>query len=96
MCICIMYLILYSLSNGEDFITTEQLQKRMKDIASNSSSDNYSCSNNIIHNNLQKDINDISTDNFPKNGLPDECTPKKDEDKENDVHGKEISSVYII
>ncbi|XP_050594542.1 wolframin [Bombus affinis] len=91
-----------SLSNGEDFITTEQLQKHMKDIASNSSSDNYSCSNNIIHNNLQKDINDISTDNSPKNGLPDECTPKKDEDKENDVHdwidhqGEKITEAALV
>lgn len=92
---CVMHFVLCSLSNGEDFITTEQLQRRMKDIASNSSSDNYSCSNNVVHNNSQKDINDVSTNNFPKNELPDECTSKKDEDKENNAHGEETYSTYI-
>lgn len=70
------YLIFHSLSNGEDFITTEQLQKRMKDVASNSSNDaSCSRSNNILHNNPQK--NDISTNNFSKNGLPEDSTAKK-------------------
>lgn len=88
-------MFIHSLSNGEDFITTEQLQRRMKDIASNSSNYNYSYSNNVLHNNSQKDINDISTDNFPKNGLPEDCIPKKDEDKESNNHGKDnIYSSY--
>lgn len=91
-----------SLSNGEDFITTEQLQRRMKDIASNSSNYNYSYSNNVLHNNSQKDINDISTDNFPKNGLPEDCIPKKDEDKESNNHdwmdhqGEKITEAALV
>ncbi|XP_006608269.1 wolframin isoform X1 [Apis dorsata] len=91
-----------SLSNGEDFITTEQLQRRMKDIASNSSNYNCSYSNNVLHNNSQKDINDISTDNFPKNGLPEDCTPKKDEDKESNNHdwmdhqGEKITEAALV
>lgn len=91
----IIILFIVSLSNGEDFITTEQLQRRMKDIASNSSNYNYSYSNNVLHNNSQKDISDISTDNFPKNGLPEDCTPKKDEDKESNNHGKDNIYIYI-
>lgn len=91
-----------SLSNGEDFITTEQLQRRMKDIASNSSNYNYSYSNNVLHNNSQKDINDISSDNFPKNGLPEDCIPKKDEDKESNNHdwmdhqGEKITEAALV
>ncbi|XP_076165407.1 wolframin ER transmembrane glycoprotein wfs1 isoform X2 [Ptiloglossa arizonensis] len=81
-----------SLSNGEDFITTEQLQKRMKDVASNSSNDaSCSRSNNILHNNPQK--NDISTNNFSKNGLPEDSTAKKDW-----VHcqGEKISEAVLV
>lgn len=87
-------IILYSLSNGEDFITTEQLQRRMKDIASNSN-DSYSRFNNVLHNNSQKDANDTSTDDFPKNGLPEDCIPKRDED-ENGVYGKKTFGTCII
>ncbi|XP_076631079.1 wolframin ER transmembrane glycoprotein wfs1 [Colletes latitarsis] len=92
-----------SLSNGEDFITTEQLQRRMRDLASNLSND-VSCSrsNNLVRNNPRKNGNDISSNNFPKNGLPDDSTSKKDEEKENDVHnwvhhqGEKISEAALV
>ncbi|XP_076677907.1 wolframin ER transmembrane glycoprotein wfs1 isoform X1 [Andrena cerasifolii] len=93
-----------SLSNGEDFITTEQLQRRMRDLAT-SSSNNISCShsNNVSHSKVQKNVHDISTDNFPKNGLPDDAAPKKDEEeKESDIHdwmdhqGEKITEAALV
>ncbi|XP_054001447.1 wolframin [Hylaeus anthracinus] len=92
-----------SLSNGEDFITTEQLQRRMKNLTSHSSN-NASCShsNNVLRNNPHKNINDISTNNFPKNGLPEDSTSKKDEEKENNGHdwvqyqGEKISEAALV
>ncbi|XP_076240240.1 wolframin ER transmembrane glycoprotein wfs1 isoform X2 [Calliopsis andreniformis] len=91
-----------SLSNGEDFITTEQLQRCMRDLTKSSNKASCSYTNNVLHNNLQKNLNDISTDNFPKNGLPEESVPKKDEEKENDVHdwsdhqGEKITEAALV
>ena len=93
-----------SLSNGEDFITTEQLQRRMRDLAT-SSSNNVSCSNsnNVSHSKVQKNVHDISTENFPKNGLPEDAAPKKDEEeKESDIHdwmdhqGEKITEAALV
>lgn len=59
----------------------------MRDLASNSINNANCChSNNMSHNNSQKDLNDSSNDNFSKNGLPEDSVPKKEE--ENDVHGR--------
>ncbi|CAK9807554.1 wfs1 [Anthophora quadrimaculata] len=91
-----------SLSNGEDFITTEQLQRRMRDLASNSYSTSCSHSNNTSCNSTQKNINDITTDNFPKNGLPEDSVPKKDEGKGNGIHdwmdhqGEKITEAALV
>ncbi|XP_043265521.1 wolframin [Colletes gigas] len=92
-----------SLSNGEDFITTEQLQRRMRDLASNSSNDaSCSRSSNLVRNNPRKNGNDVSSNNFPKNGLPDDSTSKKDKEKENDAHdwvhhqGEKISEAALV
>nr|XP_003708577.1 PREDICTED: wolframin isoform X1 [Megachile rotundata] len=91
-----------SLSNGEDFITTEQLQRRMRDLASNSSNASCSGSNNILHSNSQKDENDSLNDKFPKNGLPEGSVPKKDEEKDNDIHdwmdhrGEKITEAALV
>lgn len=89
-----------SLSNGEDFITTEQLQRRMRDLARNSSS--ASCSRSNISHKLQKNVSDISTDNFSKTGLSEEPIPKKDEEKENEIHdwldhqGEKITEAALV
>ncbi|KYN39509.1 Wolframin, partial [Trachymyrmex septentrionalis] len=73
-----------SLSNGEDFITTEQLQKRMRNLSSPSTSNaDYFQSNNTS----QKGLSDNDNDCFPRNGFPDDSPPTKDEDRTNDVHG---------
>lgn len=77
-----------SLSNGEDFITMEQLQKRMRNLSSPStSSADYFQSNNTSSNSSQKEVNDNDNDCFPRNGLPDDSPPAKDEDRTNDGHG---------
>lgn len=57
----------------------------MRDLARNSSS--ASCSRSNISHKLQKNVSDISTDNFSKTGLSEEPIPKKDEEKENEIHG---------
>jgi len=77
-----------SLSNGEDFITTEQLQRRMRNLSSPSTSNSHS--NNISSNSSQKGLNDNDNDCFPKNGLPDDPPSMKNEEA-NDIHGKKIS-----
>lgn len=74
------------MSNGEDFITTEQLQRRMRNLSSSSTGSSYS--NNVSDNSSQKRLNDDNNDFFPKNGLPDDSPAMKDEDA-NDTHGKE-------
>jgi len=76
-----------SLSNGEDFITTEQLQRRMRNLSSPSTSNSHS---NISSNSSQKGLNDNDNDCFPKNGLPDDLPSMKNEEA-NDIHGKKIS-----
>lgn len=93
-----------SLSNGEDFITTEQLQRRMRDFAARSTS-GASCSrrSNVSRNSSQKDVNDVSTENFSRNGLPEDSLPRKDGDKENDINrdwtdhqGEKITEAALI
>ncbi|XP_017892597.1 wolframin [Ceratina calcarata] len=86
-----------SLSNGEDFITTEQLERRMRDIASSSSNAGCSRSNNVLHDNTQEDV-----DNFPRNGLPGDGAAKGD-DKESDGHhgwtnrqGEKITEAALV
>lgn len=81
-----MFISLISLSNGEDFITTEQLQRRMKNLSSPSSSVNFPQSN-ISSNSLQKELDDKDNDCFLNNGLPEDSSPTKDEDKANEVRG---------
>jgi len=84
-----------SLSNGEDFITTEQLQKRIRSLSSPSTSNaDYFQSNNSSSNSSQKGLSDNDNDCFPRNGLPDDSP--KDEDRTNDVHGKEISKFFTF
>ncbi|XP_078039773.1 wolframin ER transmembrane glycoprotein wfs1 [Augochlora pura] len=91
-----------SLSNGEDFITTEQLQRRMRDLASNITSI-AGCSrfSNMSQNNMQKDVNDVSTDDT-KNGPSEDSVPKKEEEKENDAHdwincqGEKITEAALV
>ncbi|XP_014487408.1 PREDICTED: wolframin isoform X2 [Dinoponera quadriceps] len=76
-----------SLSNGEDFITTEQLQRRMRSLASPSiNSADCSHSNNVSTNSSQKGLDD-DNDCFPRNGLPEDSSPTRDEDRVNDIHG---------
>lgn len=78
----------FSLSNGEDFITTEQLQKRMRNLSSPSTSNaDYFQSNNTSSNSSQKGLSDNDNDCFPRNGLPDDSSTK-DEDRTNDNQGK--------
>ncbi|KAG7189987.1 hypothetical protein KM043_006145 [Ampulex compressa] len=76
-----------SLSNGEDFITTEQLQRRMRDITLPSTS--HSDARNDLCNNSQAGLNDTSSENFPKIVLPEELSSKKEEEyKDHDTaHG---------
>jgi len=76
------------LSNGEDFITTEQLQRRMRNLSSPSTSNSHS--NNVSSNSSQKGLNDNDNDCFPRNGLPDDPPSMKNEET-NDIHGKKIS-----
>lgn len=83
---------LISLSNGEDFITTEQLQKRMRSLASPSTSNtDYSQSNNIASNSSHKGLGDDDNNCFPRNGLPEDSSPTRDEDRANDIHGENLS-----
>lgn len=84
-----------SLSNGEDFITTEQLQRRMRNLSSPSTSNQDSLhddsQSNITSNNLsQKRLNDDDNDCFPRNGLPDDSSTSKDEDRANDIQSKKV------
>lgn len=84
-----MYNFFLSLSNGEDFITTEQLQKRMRSLSSPSTSNaDYFQSNNTSSNSSQKGLSDNDNDCFPRNGLPDDSSSTKDEDRTSEVHGK--------
>ena len=80
----------FSLSNGEDFITTEQLQRRVRSLSSPSTSNlDYPQSNNSnSSNSSQKKLNNDDNDCFSQNGLPDDSPSIKDEDRTNDAHGR--------
>ncbi|EZA52583.1 Wolframin [Ooceraea biroi] len=85
-----------SLSNGEDFITMEQLQRRMRNVSSPSTSNFHS--NDVSSNSSQKD-ND--NDCFPRNGLPDDSASVKDEEA-SDTHdwashqGEKITEAALV
>ncbi|XP_020284391.1 wolframin isoform X2 [Pseudomyrmex gracilis] len=92
-----------SLSNGEDFITTGQLQKHMRDLSypSTSKADCSRTNNSNSSNSSQKRLNDSNNDGFPKNGLPDETSPKKNEDQTNEIHewpdqGEKITEAALV
>ncbi|XP_076295435.1 wolframin ER transmembrane glycoprotein wfs1 isoform X2 [Lasioglossum baleicum] len=91
-----------SLSNGEDFITTEQLQRRMRDLSNLTNHASCSRSNTMSQNNTQKDVTDVPTDDFPKDGSPEESVPRKEEERENDVHdwlncqGEKITEAALV
>lgn len=76
------------MSNGEDFITTEQLQRRMRNVSFPSTSNaDYSQSNNSSCNSSQKELNDNDNDCFLRSGLPEDSSSIKNESRANDVHG---------
>ncbi|KAM0730713.1 Wolframin [Formica fusca] len=92
-----------SLSNGEDFITTEQLQRRMRSLSSPSTSNHDYSQSNITSNNLsQNRLNDDNNDCFPRNGLPDDSPTSKDEDRTNDIQnladhqGEKITEAVLV
>lgn len=92
-----MFLFAISLSNGEDFITTEQLQRRMRSLSSPSTSNHdYSQSNSTSNNLSQKKLNDSDNDCFLRNGLPDDFPASKDEDRANDIQSKKFFKSFYI
>lgn len=92
-----IYNFFISLSNGEDFITTEQLQKRMRSLSSPStSSADFFQSNNTSSNSSPKGLGDNDNDCFPRNGLPDDSPSTKDEDRTSDVRGKKFVLKFFI
>lgn len=72
----------FSLSNGEDFITTEQLQRRMRELTF--SSGKPSGSKQSDKNRLQRSLQDNCNDTFPEDGLP-ESSKSDGEDKFEDI-----------
>lgn len=91
------FLFSISLSNGEDFITTEQLQRRMRSLSSPSTSNHDYSQSNITSNNLsQKRLNDNDNDCFPRNGLPDDSPASKVEDRANDIQSKKFFINFYI
>lgn len=91
------FLFSISLSNGEDFITTEQLQRRMRSLSSPSTSNHDYSQSNITSNNLsQKRLNDNDNDCFPRNGLPDDSPASKIEDRANDIQSKKFFRNFYI
>ncbi|XP_015585382.1 wolframin isoform X2 [Cephus cinctus] len=68
-----------SLSNGEDFITTEQLQRRMRDLSFPSTSrSNYSSSNRSSQKSSQKSLGDTYREGFSDDGLSEHIASLKD------------------
>ncbi|XP_033220611.1 wolframin isoform X2 [Belonocnema kinseyi] len=96
-----------SLSNGEDFITTEQLQRRMRDLTFPSTSRGklYSSSRSNYSSNSQKSLKDSLGDTFPGDGLPENSNVQKDEDAErfgdsvadwSDHQGEKITESVLV
>ncbi|XP_032680097.1 wolframin isoform X2 [Odontomachus brunneus] len=89
-----------SLSNGEDFITTEQLQRRMRNLSSPSTSNaDYSQSNNISSNSSQKELGDDDNDYCPRNGLPEDLLNTRDEEPTNgwtDHQSEKITEAALV
>ncbi|XP_011138698.1 wolframin isoform X2 [Harpegnathos saltator] len=92
-----------SLSNGEDYITTQQLQRCMRNVASSPSTSNSDCSqsNNISSNSSQK-LSDDDNDCFPRNELTENSSPTKDENRANDIRdwadqqGEKITEAALV
>ncbi|KAL6445479.1 hypothetical protein ACFW04_000808 [Cataglyphis niger] len=93
-----------SLSNGEDFITTEQLQRRMRSLSSSSISNHDYSQSNITSNNLSQNRLNDNDDNdcFPRNGLPDDSPTSKNQDRTNDIQnladhqGEKITEAVLV
>lgn len=74
-----------SLSNGEEFITTEQLQRRMRDVAfPTTSRTSCSNSNDSSRNNVQKSLGDSAGDTFPRDEFSDEPLSVREEERSAD------------
>ncbi|KAF7382696.1 hypothetical protein HZH66_013098 [Vespula vulgaris] len=75
-----------SLSNGEDFITTEQLQRCMRDVTSPSSSRFVNCQSPKSSSSASDEkLNDVLSNKFSRNGLPEDNTSIKEESKIHNV-----------
>ncbi|KAL2737965.1 wolframin isoform X2 [Vespula squamosa] len=75
-----------SLSNGEDFITTEQLQRCMRDVTSPSSSRFSNCQSPKSSSNASDEkLNDVLSNKFTRNGLPEDNTSIKEESKMHNI-----------
>ncbi|XP_066589044.1 wolframin-like isoform X1 [Prorops nasuta] len=95
-----------SLSNGEDFITTEQLQRRMRDIASPlmSAEDSNSTSFPSTSNDTEKELNEEVNRELPKNGFLDENKSIRNEDEKtsninhdwSDYQGEKITEAALV